>query len=332
MNRRGSFAGLATLFAAPLLAKAQTPGKIYRIGILRSAPPSTPDAARLNRTFAQALEERGFVEGRNVVFEPRNVEGRVERIAALAAELVQANCDVIVVTTGDIGVRAFKELTSTVPIVAVGASNPVGDGFASTLARPGGNVTGVASYSLDFIPKQLELLKAIAPGARRVVFLAGRFGIADAARAAEMQRERDAAAKALGIEFMRIEMPAPQDFAVASAAILREHGEALLISPNATNFIVRNEISEFAVHNRLPAIANSREFVTAGLLMSYGNNMTWMFRTTAAYVDKILRGVKPADLPFERAAVELVINLKTAKAIGLTIPNALRLRADDVVQ
>jgi putative ABC transport system substrate-binding protein len=242
------------------------------------------------------------------------------------------NCDVIVVTTGDIGVRAVKEATSTIPIVILGASDPVGDGFATSLARPGGNITGVASGSLDLIPKQLELLKAAAPGARRVVFLLGRFGIAGAARVAEMQRERDAAAKALGVEIIRVELPAPQDFAAATTAILREHGEALLISPNATNFIVRNEIGDFAVRYRLPAIASAREFVSAGLLMSYGTNRTWMYRTVAAYVDKILRGAKPADLPIEQAAFELVINLKTAKAIGLTIANPLLFRADDVLQ
>lgn len=332
MNRRQSVASLAALCAAPLLARAQAPSKIYRIGLLTSTPPSTPDASRLNLVFTQALQDRGFAEGRNIVFERRAVEGRVERIPALAAELVRLDCDVIVVTTGDIGVRALKEVTSTIPIVMAGASDPVRDGFAASLARPGGNITGVASDSLDLIPKQLELLKTAAPAIRRVVFLLGRFGIADAARVADMQRERDAAAKALGIDLIRIEMPTPQDFAAATTAILRERSEALLISPNATNFILRNEIGEFALRNRLPAIAQVREFAIAGLLMSYGNNLTWLFRTMAAYVDRILRGAKPADLPIERATFELVINLKTAKALGLTIPQPLLLRADEVLR
>jgi putative ABC transport system substrate-binding protein len=260
------------------------------------------------------------------------VEGRVERIPTFAAELVQAHCDIIVVTTGDAGVRALKELTSTIPIVMSGASDPVRDGFAASLARPGGNITGVTDSSLDLIPKQLELLKAAAPGARRVAFLFGRYGAGDAARIAEMQRNRDEAANALGIEFRRIELPTPQDFGNAAATILREHVEALLISPNSTNFILRNEISEFAARHRLPAIAAVREFATAGLLMSYGNNLMWLMRANASYVDKILRGAKPADLPIERTTFELVINLKTAKALGLTITQPLLLRADEVLQ
>ena len=247
--------------------------------------------------------------------------------------LTECAGDVIVVTTGDVGIRALKELTSAIPIVMAGASDPVRDGFVASLARPGGNITGVTNASLDLIPKQLELLKAAAPGAGRVVFLAsGRFGAGNAASIAELQRNRDAAAKALGMDLMRIEMPTPQDFGGATAVILREHGEALLISPNPTNFILRSEISEFATRHRLPAIGNIREFAAAGLLMSYGHNPTWVYRTTAVYVDKILRGAKPADLPIEQSTFELVINLKTAKALGLTIPQALLLRADEVIR
>jgi putative ABC transport system substrate-binding protein len=333
MDRRRFFASaVAALFAAPSPAKAQAPGKVYRIGFLQNTPPSTPDAARLARVFTQALEERGFVEGRNIVFERRYVEGRVERIPAFAADLVQFNCDAIVVTTGDVGIRALKELTTTIPIVMAGASDPVRDGFAASLARPGGNITGVTSFSLDLIPKQLELLKTAAPRTRRVAFLSGRFGAGDVARAAELQRNRDAAAKALAMDLVRIEMPAPEDFVSATSAILRERAEALLISPNATNFILRNEISEFAARHRLPAIGAVREYAAAGLLMSYGNNLTWLFRTTAAYVDKILRGAKAADLPIEQTTFELVINLKAAKVLGLTIAQPLLLRADEVIQ
>ena len=151
-------------------------------------------------------------------------------------------------------------------------------------------------------------------------------------RAAELQRNRDAAAKALGMDLVRIEMPAPEDFVSATSAILRERAEALLLSPNATNFILRNEIGEFAVRHRLPAIGNVREHAAAGLLMSYGNNLTWLFRTTAAYVAKILRGAKAADLPIEQTTFELVINLKTAKALGLAIAPPLLLQADEVIQ
>jgi len=331
-RRRFVASAVAALFAAPLPAKAQVPGKVYRIGSLQNTPPTTPEAAYLSRTYTDALAARSFVEGRNIAFERRYIEGKVERIPAFAAELVQLNCDVIVVTIGDVGIRALKELTSTIPIVMAGSSDPVRDGFVASLARPGGNITGVTDVSLDLVAKQLELLKAAAPGVRRVIFLFGRFGAADAARIAEMQRNRDAAAKALGIDLIRIEMPTPQDFGGATAAILRERGEAMLLSPNANNFLLRHEISEFATRHRLPVIGAIREQAVAGILMSYGSNLTWVFRTTAAYVDKILRGAKPADLPIEQTTFELVINLKTAKALGLTIPQSLLLRADEVIQ
>jgi len=222
MDRRRFFAStVAALLAAPSPANAQALAKVYRIGLLQNTPPSTPDAARLARIFIEALEERGFVEGRNVVFERRYVEGRIQRIPAFAAELVQLNCDAIVVTSGDVGIRALQELTATIPIVMAGASDPVRDGFAASLARPGGNITGVTSASLDLISKQLELLKTAAPGVRRVVFLTGRFGAGDEARAAELQRNRDAAAKALAMDLVRVEMPAPEDFVNATSAILR---------------------------------------------------------------------------------------------------------------
>ncbi len=322
-------AGAPVIFAS--YAWAQQP-PLRRVGFLQSSPPTTPDSARLTRVFTQALEERGFVEGRNVVFERRYVEGRIERIPAFAAELVQLNCDVIVVTTGDVGIRALKEVTSTIPIVMAGASDPVRDGLVASLARPGGNITGVTSASLDLIPKQLEWLKAAAPGVRRVIYLAGRFGAGDDKTYAELLRNRDAAAKALGIDLIRIEMSAPQDFGNATAAVLRERADALLISPNSTNFILRNEIGEFALRHRLPAVGQTRELAAAGLLMSYGNNVTWLFRTTAAYVARILGGAKPADLPIEQTTFELVINLKTAKALGLTIPHSLLVRADEVIR
>jgi putative ABC transport system substrate-binding protein len=333
MDRRAFVASVAgTLLAVPWPAEAQVAGKVYRICSLSNTPPSTPDNARLWQTFTQALQERGFVEGRNVVFERRHVEGKVERIPAFAAEFVQLNCDVIVVTTGDAGTRALKELTSTIPIVMAGASDPVRDGFVTSLARPGGNITGLTDVSLDLNPKQLELLKAAAPGIKRVVWLHGRFGAGNATRVVELQRNRDAAAKALGVDLIDIEMPAPEDFDRATATIVRERDDAILLSPNATNMMLRNEIGEFAARHRLPAIGATRELAVAGLLMSYGNNLTWVFRTTAAYVDKILRGAKPADLPIEQTTFELVINLKTAKALGLTIPQSLWLRADEVIQ
>lgn len=256
---------------------------VRRIGTLTNSPPTTPDSARLSRVFHQALEEHGFVEGRNVVYERRYVEGRIERIPAFAAELVQLDCEVIVVTAGDLAIRTLKERTSRIPIVMAGASDPVRDGLIASLARPGGNVTGIASASLDLFPKQLELLKAAAPGVRRVVNLYAQTGAGDDKSYAELRRNRDAAAKALGIELIRIEMATPQDFGSATAAALRERADALLISPNGINFILRHEIGDFALRHRLPAVAQNPEYAAAGLLISYGNNTTWLFRTTATY-------------------------------------------------
>ena len=321
--------GAACVLAPHAWAQQAT---LRRVGFLQNAMPTTPDTVRLQKVFTQALEERGWVEGRNVVYERRYVEGRVERIPAFAAELVQAKCDVIVVSVGDVAVRALKELTTTIPIVMSNASDPVRDGFVASLARPGGNITGVTSRSLDVTPKRLEFLKAAAPAVTRVIYLTGRYGAAGVTGAAELQRNREAAAKAIGVDVVRLEMPAPRDFDSVGPAILRERGDALLLAPNATNFILRNELGEFALRHRLPAIGDVREQAAAGLLMSYGVNLTWSWRTVAAYVDKILRGAKPADLAIEQATFELVINLATAKAIGLTIPQSLLLRADEVIQ
>ena len=333
MDRRACIVALTgCIVGFPLIADAQVAGKTYRICGLNNTPPSDPVSVRLSQAFLQALGERGFVEGRNFVFERRFVEGHVERIPALAAELVRLNCDVIMVTAGDVAVRTLKELTSTIPIVMVGASDPVRDGLVASLARPGANITGLTDASLDLIPKQLELLKTAAPGVRRVVYLYGRYGAFNEKTNDELMRNREVAAKGLGLDLIRIEMPAPQDFANATAAVLRERADALLISPNNTNFILRNEISEFALRHRLPAIGPNRELAAAGLLLSYGNNVAWRFRKSAEYVDKILRGAKPADLPIEQSTFELVINLTTAKALGLTIPQSVLLRADEVIQ
>ncbi len=305
---------------------------VRRIGFLANLPPSRPEVAHLWQAVTQALQERGFVEGRNFVFERRYVEGRRERIPALAAELVQLDCDVIVVSTGDESIRALKKLTSTIPIVMAPASDPVRDGLVASLARPGGNITGLMTAALDLVPKQLELLKAAVPGIRRVVYLHGR-QTSDAARIVELERNQDTAAKALGIDLIRIEMSAPEDFGSATSAILRERGEAFLLATNPTvTLTLRHQIIEFATRHRLPAIGPAREPVVAGLLMSYGNNLTWLFRTAAAYVAKILDGAKPADLPIEQTQFELVINFKTAKALGLTIPQSLLLRADEVIR
>lgn len=331
MDRRRALRLVGTVLCAHAVPGRAQQAKLRKIGFLQNTPATTAAAVRLAQAFARALEEHGFVEGRNHVFERRYVEGQVERIAPLADELIRLECDVIVVSAGDRAVRELKARTTTIPIVMAGTSDPVRDGLIASFARPGGNITGVASASLDLFPKQLELLKAAAPGIRRIAFLRGQYGAGDAATAAAIERRRLAAAKALGVELVTVWMPAPQDFADATATVLREHIDALLISPNATNFILRDEIAAFALRRRLPAVAQTRDFAEAGLLLSYGTNPDWVFRTTAGYVARILKGAKPADLPVEQAQFELVINLGTAKALGLAVPDSLRVLATELL-
>jgi putative ABC transport system substrate-binding protein len=258
-------------------------------------------------------------------------EGKIERFPALAAELVRLDVDVIVVGSGP-GARAAKEMTATIPIVMAGTSDPVGAGLVASLARPGGNITGVADYQVDLIPKRLELLKTVAPHATRIAKLFGNFGGFDAAKLAALDTEQDAAAQALGMTLLRFQMNTPQDFDATTAAVVREHPDALLLNPNPTNFVLRHELAAFALKQRLPAMAARREEVLAGMLMSYGPSLADISRNVAIYVDKIFKGAKPRDLPVEQPTkFELVINMKTVEALGLTIPQSLLLRADEVI-
>ena len=332
MDRRTFVGGIAAgLLIAPLAA-AQQAGKVWRIGFIRHVPATTPEAARNWEAFRQALQESGYIEGKNLAFELRFSEGKIERFPALAAELVGLKVDVIVVGSAP-GAKAAMEATAKIPIVMAGTSDPVGAGLVASLARPGGNVTGIADYQVDLIPKRLELLKTVAPKVVRVANVFGNFGGFDAAKRAAITSEQDAAAKALGVSLLRLQMNTPQDFDATIATIVRERPDALLLSPNPTNLILRNNLAEFALKQRLPTMAARREEALAGMLMSYGPSLTDESRRVAVYVDKIFKGAKPADLPIEQPTkFELVINLKTAKALGLTIPQSLLLRADEVIQ
>ena len=335
MTDRRKFIGtlVASAITAALPANAQPTSKVWRIGYIGTVPPATSaENARVWRAFLQALQEHGYVEGKNLALEMRFTEGKIERFPALAAELVRLNVDVIVVGSGP-GVRAAKEATASIPIVMAGTSDPVGAGLVASLARPGGNITGVADYQVDLIPKRLELVKAVAPKVTRVANLFGNFSGFDAAKLAIVDAQQDAAAQALGVTLLRFQMNTPQDFEPTTAAVVREHPDALLLSPNPTNFVLRNELAAFALKQRLPAMAARREEALAGILMSYGPSLTDISRSVAIYVDKICKGAKPADLPIEQPTkFELVINLKTAKALGLMIPQSLLLRADEVIQ
>jgi putative ABC transport system substrate-binding protein len=274
------------------------------------------------------LRNLGYVEGKNLVIEARFVEGKSERFAAFAAELVRLKVDVLVVTSAP-GVRAAMEATRQIPIVMTGTSDPVGAGLIASLARPGGNVTGVADLGLDLNVKRLELLHELAPKAIRVAWLQSTFGGFDAAKSATMRAEVDAAAQALGMSLLRIPMKAPDEFDNATAAIIRERADALLLNPNPVNLALRNEIAQFALKQRLPAIAGRREEADAGILIAYGLSYADMFRDTAVCVDKILKGANPAVLPVTQPTkFDLVVNGKTAKALGLAIPQSLLVRAE----
>jgi ABC-type uncharacterized transport system substrate-binding protein len=312
---------LATLLLTTVYAEAQKPAKISRIGVLR--PGALPDAEL--EAFRQGLRELGYIEGKNIIIEPRFAEGRVDRLRDLVAELIQLKVDIIV-TPGAPQTRAAKEATSTIPIVMTSVGNPVGAGFVASLARPGGNVTGLTTITADLRGKRLELLKEAVPKLFRVAVLwnpdapAGR-------------KETEIAAPLLGLKLQLLEVRGPEELDGAFRAAARERSQALVVLRNTVTFNERTRIADLAITSRLPAMYDEREFVEAGGLMSYGTNIADLNRRAAVFVDKILKGAKPADLPVEQPTkFELVINLKAAKQIGLKIPPNVLARADKVIR
>jgi putative ABC transport system substrate-binding protein len=331
MDRRTFLAAAgAGLLAAPLIGEAQQGGKIWKIGVLTNGPLTDPGVVRSWETFQRALQERGYVEERNVVFERRFAEGKDERYPALAAELVRLKVDLLVTWNGP-ALTAAKGATTTIPIVTAG-TDPVGRGLVDSLARPGGNITGVATYGLDLAGKRLELLKTAVPKAARVVLITNSGGW-DQARLTALRKETDARAHALGMVLIRVQIDARPDFGSATAAIVRERPDGLLVSTTPINFELRREIAEFAAKQRLPSIGSRREEALAGILMTYAPSPDDNIRGVAVFVDKILKGAKPANLPIEQPTkFELIINLKTAKELGLTTVQSLLARADEVIQ
>ena len=322
---------MVALLATLPAAEAQQADKVWRIGYLGTRPPTTPEQEVLGMALLQGLGAGGFVEGRNLVIERRYSEGRMERFPDLAVELVRLRVDAILAAGGS--TRAAKDATATIPIIMVGASDPVGAGFVASLARPGGNVTGIADLQVDLIAKRLELLKEAVPKVSRVVQVHGQFAGFSPSRLAQLTKDENAAAQALGLTLSRVQVSAPGDFETASAAIIRERPDALLLNPNPTNFLLRTEIAEFAAKHRLPTMAGVREAVAAGGLMAYGTDNADIFRNAGTYVAKILKGAKPADLPVEQPTkIDLIINLKTARALGLLVPPSLLVRASEVIQ
>ena len=314
--------------AAPLAADAQLPAKVPRIGWL-SVASRTPEVSHLIEAFLQGLRDLGYVEGQNIAIDWRFAEGRPERLPGFAAELVALKVDVIV-TPNPAGTQAAKQATRTVPIVFINEGDPVASGLIASLARPGGNVTGLsATAGLEIVGKRLELLREIFPKVSRVAVLRNPTN-PDAALGS---REVEQAARTLGVQLQTLDVRGPNELDSAFAAMTRDRAGALLVSGDTMFTLHRARIASLAVQSRLPTVAGIREMAEAGLLMTYGPRLSDHFRRAAAYVDKILKGAKPGDLPGEQPTTfELVINFKTAKALGLTIPQSVLLRADQVIE
>ncbi len=336
MDRR-AFIGTLTsgLLAVPLAAEAEPAGKVHRIGFLSPSSPSDPERVaspfgeRGLAAFRQGLRDLGYVEGQNITIEPRWAEGRFERLPDLAAELVRLKVDVIVSVVTQASLAA-KNATRTIPIVMVAAGDPLGSGLVANLARPGGNVTGPSSMYADLAGKQLELLMKTAPKVSRVAVL---WNPANAVWQAQMLRETEHAARALGLQRQLLEARGPDELEEAFVAMTREHASALLVQVDVIFALHARRIADLAAKHRVPAMYGAREHVEAGGLMSYAPNVLDLFRRAATYVDKILKGAQPGDLPVEQPTkFELVINRKTAKALGLTIPQSLLQRADQVIE
>ena len=314
------------LLAAPLAAEAQPAGKVYRIGVLEPTSMAL-NAANLD-AFRQGLRELGYVEGQNLVIEYRSADGRSERFPDLAAEMVRLKVDVIL-TRGTPAVMAAKNATRTIPVVMAASGDPVLSGVVSSLARPGGNVTGLSAVVVEVSGKRLELIREVAPGVSRVAALFNMSNPNDALQ----WKEIETAAPSLRVQLQLLDVRKPSDFAGAFDAAVKGRAGALVVGLDALTWANHRPIVDLAAKHRLPAIYGGREFVNAGGLIAYGVSYPHLYHRAANFVDKILKGAKPADLPVEQPSkFELVINLKTAKTLGLTIPPSLLGRADEVIQ
>jgi putative ABC transport system substrate-binding protein len=328
MRRREFIALVGGAILCPLGVRAQPQaGKVPRIGFLGVTSPS--DRPSLLDAFRQSLRDLGWVEGRNIVIDYRYAEGRLGRLPDLAAELVRLKVDLIV-SFGTQGVTAARNATETIPIVMIAVRDPVGTGLIASLARPGGNVTGVSgSPGLEIVAKQLELLKETVPEIRRVAILSNPTNPYHQLAI----REVNVAARSLEVQLQLLEARGPNEFDGAFAAMAKERVGALLVLSDVIFNNHQTRLADLAAKNRLPAAYGVRESVEAGGLMSYGTSFLDLHRRAATYVDKILKGTTPANLPVEQPTkFELVINLKAAKALGLTIPATLLSRADDVIE
>jgi ABC-type uncharacterized transport system substrate-binding protein len=332
MKRREFITLLGGAAAAwPVAARAQQAAKVARIGCIVTGSLESPEQRATVDAFRQGLRERGYVEGQNIIIEYRAADGRIERFPELATELVRLNLDLIVASNTPAALAA-KQATTAIPIVVPVMGDPVGDGLASSLARPGGNVTGMTFLGPELATKRLELLKQALPTMSRVAALWHPGAYGDSTMK-EMMGKLAAAAGTLQVQLQLVEVRGAAEFDRAFLAMGRERADALIVLPSPMLFSERRHIVDLATKHRLPSIAMAREFAELGGLMAYGANLPDLFRRAATYVDKILQGAKPADLPVEQPIkFEFVINLKTAKALGLAVPLIMQMTADEVIE
>jgi putative ABC transport system substrate-binding protein len=313
--------------AWPLAARAQQP-KVVRLGYLEPGTPTDPVAANLRRQFLLGLRDLGYVEGRHFKMEDRSAGGRLDRLPALASELARLPVDIFVVG-GDAPIRAAMQASDKIPVVMTLGGDPVGSGFVTSLARPGGNVTGMSALAPDLAGKRLELLKEVVPRAARVAVL---WNSSNPSKVAEWKDTQEAA-PTVGLTLRSLEASSPEELDGALAAIQHDLPDVLITFADGFTLAFRQRIGSFALANRLPMISELREFAEAGGLATYGTNRADLWRRSASYVDKIMRGANPGDLPVEQPTkFEMVINLNTAKAIGVEIAPTMLTRADEVIE
>jgi putative ABC transport system substrate-binding protein len=328
MQRREAILALAAIGAMPLGTEAQQSANLARIGLLTSNAART---AHMREAFYQGLRDLGYIEGHNFVTEFRDAGGKLEQLPALAAELVSLKVDVIVVG-GTPQAFAAKQATRTIPIVFTTVGDPVGSGLVASLARPGGNVTGLSNLAPELVGKHLDLLKQVVPGVSRVAVLRHPSAVGERTHQ-DLVKIAESAARALALRLQVVDVRNPAELDMAFAEIAGARFGAVTVLGSTMFFIERQRLVDLAASNRLPAIYAEREFVDAGGLMSYGANDADLLRRAATYVDKILKGAKPSDLPVQQAnKFDLMVNLKTAKALGLVIPQSVLLRAEKVIE
>jgi putative ABC transport system substrate-binding protein len=327
VRRREFVAGLGGAVAWPVVARGQQP-KIFRLGYLDPGVASDVAVQNLRRQFLLGLRDLGEVEGRNFQMEDRNADGHLEHLPALAADLVRLPVDILVATGGEASVRAAMQATDKIPIVMTVGADPIG-GIVASLARPGGNVTGMSALASEMGSKRVELLKDMIPGASKVAVM---WNPDNKSKVSEWN-DTQKAAKLTGLSLISVEARAPEEIEGAFGSILRERPDAMITLTEALTLANRERIGQFVLSNRVPMFAELREFAVAGGLASYGASRPDLWRRSASYVHKIMRGAIPADLPVEQPVkFEMVINLKTAKALGLDVPLHLQQLADEVIE